>query len=107
MSKVAFLVEHVEMAGSLPAALLLSRLVYAYGHGRKGRFMRNDSEWRAETGLTAKQVRRARQHLSDRGLVRTKIESFQGKKSVRYLLDWDRYVGGLRTILDRDGIASG
>ncbi|MBA7526433.1 hypothetical protein ES705_18595 [subsurface metagenome] len=91
------------LGDDLPAALLLSQLIYWQGKQERadGAIYKTYSEWYEETGLTEYQVRRATKKMSE--FLRTEIHRAEGSPTVHYYLDTGKFsVWFLEFLKDRN-----
>jgi hypothetical protein len=95
---------YVDIAEDLIAGLMLSQIIYWHLPDRNGesklRVERDDEqwlvkaqhEWWSECRLTAKQIRRARKILEDKGIIVTAVYKFGGAPTTHIRIDWDAFL---------------
>lgn len=89
---------YVRMTGSITTAIFLSECVYwadwANKQGREN-FYRSYKEWLEDTGLTEREVDRARRECD--GVVVTTLKKANGTPTLHYSVNWDELEKWIRT----------
>lgn len=95
---------YVDMADDLVAGLMLSQIIYWHLPDRNGAtklrverdgmqwLVKAQDEWWDECRLTAKQIRRARKILEDKGLIATAVYKFGGAPTTHIRIQWDVFL---------------
>ncbi len=95
---------YVDITGDLIAGLMLSQIIYWHLPNRDGEsklrverdgyqwLAKAQHEWWAECRLTAKQVRRARKIMEEKGIIATAVYKFGGAPTTHIRIKWNTFL---------------
>jgi len=86
--------EFMKFAGDPSTGIMLSQLVYWTGREKRkdGYIYKTYKEWEEELGIPKYYVRKAKNNLEDRNLIKTKLKKANGSPTIHYKLNQEKFV---------------
>ena len=78
--------DFIKYGGDSDTGLFLSQLIYWCDKGKRkdGYIYKTNKEWQEELGLSGYRVRKARENLEKKGILKTKVKKANGNPTVHY-----------------------